>query len=94
VLLRWRGLCRVKVLAQHLGVDRRAVHRRLDAEGTNFSTLLETERRELAQRYIEGSDRLLTEVAALLGFAAPSVFSRWCRGSFGASAMTRRREAA
>jgi AraC-like DNA-binding protein len=94
VLLLPRGLCRVEVVAQHLGVDRRTVHRKLDAEGTSFSALLQTERRELAQRFIEGSDRPLTEVAALLGFAAPSVFSRWYRGSFGASAMARRRDTA
>jgi AraC-like DNA-binding protein len=76
VLLLPHRLCRVEVVAQHLGVDRRTVHRKLDAEGASFSALLETERRELAQGYIERSDRPLTEVAALLGSAAPSVFSR------------------
>lgn len=90
VLLLPRGLCRVEVVAQHLGVDRRTVHRKLDAEGTSFSALLDAERRELAGRYIEGSDRALTDVAALLGFAAPSAFSRWYRSRFGLSAARRR----
>ena len=49
VLLLPRGLCRVEVVAQHLGVDRRTVHRKLQAEGTSFSALLEAERRELAR---------------------------------------------
>ena len=93
VLLLPRGLCRVEVVAQHLGVDRRTVHRKLDAEGTSFSALLQAERHELASRYIEGSARPLTEVAALLGFAAPSAFSRWYRDSFGSSAATQRRGA-
>lgn len=90
VLLLPRGLCRVDVVAQHLGVDRRTVHRKLLAEGTSFSALLEAERRALASRYVDSTDRPLTEVAALLGFTAPSAFSRWYRGSFGASAARRR----
>jgi AraC-like DNA-binding protein len=90
VLLLPRGLCRVEVVAQHLGVDRRTVHRKLQDEGTSFSALLEAERRALASRYVEGTDRPLTEVAALLGFAAPSVFSRWHAASFGESALRRR----
>lgn len=93
VLLLPRGLCRVEVVAQHLGVDRRSVHRKLEAEGTTFSALLDAERRELATRYVEGTTRPLTEVAALLGFAAPSAFSRWYATSFGGS-PTRRRAAA
>ncbi len=91
VLLLPRGLCRIEVVAQHLGVDRRTVHRRLLSEGTSFSALLEAERRAIASRYVDGTDRPLTEVAALLGFSAPSVFSRWYRGSFGASAVRQRR---
>jgi AraC-like DNA-binding protein len=93
VLLLPRGLCRVEVVAQHLGVDRRTVHRKLQDEGTSFSALLEAERRALCSRYVEGTDRPLTEVAALLGYTAPSVFSRWHSGSFGISASRRRDEA-
>jgi AraC-like DNA-binding protein len=94
VLLLPRGLCRVDVVAQHLGVDRRTVHRKLLAEGTSFSALLEAERRALASRYVEGTDRPLTDVAALLGFAAPSAFARWHAASFGCSAARRRAAAA
>mgnify|MGYP001764063133 CR=1 FL=1 len=90
VLLLPRGLCRVEVVAQHLGVDRRTVHRKLQDEGTSFSALLEAERRALASRYVAGTDRPLTEIAALLGFAAPSAFSRWHAASFGRSAQRSR----
>ena len=90
VLLLPRGLCRIEVVAQHLGVDRRTVHRRLGEEGTTFSALLDAERRELATRYVEGTDRPLTEVSALLGFSAPSAFSRWHATSVGTSAAKRR----
>ena len=91
VLLLPRGLCRVEVVAQHLGVDRRTVHRQLAAEGTSFSALVQAERRELARRYVEGNERALSQVSALLGFAAPSAFSRWYRGSFGVNAAGQRR---
>ena len=37
VLLLPRGLCRVEVVAQHLGIDRRTVARRLADEQTSFS---------------------------------------------------------
>lgn len=90
VLLLPRGLCRIEVVAQHLGVDRRTVHRQLSAEHTSFSALLEAERQALATRYVEDTDRPLTEVAALLGFSAPSAFSRWHATSFGQSAVRRR----
>ena len=90
VLLLPRGLCRVEVVAQHLGVDRRTVHRKLAAEGTSFSALLDAVRRELAARYVEGTEQPLTDVAALLGFSAPSAFSRWHAGAVGSSPIRRR----
>lgn len=90
VLLLPRGLCRVDVVAQHLGMDRRTVHRQLAAESSSFSALLEAVRRELAQRYVEGTSRPLLDVAGMLGFTSASAFSRWYRGSFGASAASRR----
>ena len=90
VLLLPRGLCRVEVVAQHLGIDRRTVHRRLAAESSSFSAIVEAVRRELAQRYVAGTARPLLEVAGLLGFGSASSFSRWYRGSFGSSAARRR----
>jgi AraC-like DNA-binding protein len=89
-LLLPRGLCRIDVVAHHLGVDRRTVHRRLAAEQTSFSAIVESVRRELATRYVEGTEQPLHEVAVLLGFAAPSAFSRWHTASVGTSPARRR----
>jgi AraC-like DNA-binding protein len=86
VLLLPRGLCRVEVVAQHLGVDRRTVARRLADEQTSFSALVNGLRREIFARYRVEGTRTLTEVSALLGFSAPSAFSRWHRQQFGAAA--------
>lgn len=83
VLLLPRGHCSVEAVAQHLGVDRRTVARRLAAEATTFTALVDDLRSELLARYLADGARPLGEVAALLGFSAPSAFSRWHRQRFG-----------
>lgn len=85
LLLLPRGQCSVEQVAAHLGVVCRTVQRRLAVEGVSFSSLVNALRVELAQRHVAESDRPLTEVAALLGFSAPSGFSRWYQGQFGRS---------
>jgi len=81
------GQCTIALVAQHLGVDRRTIHRRLESEGQTFSTLFDDVRRELAQRYIESTGRTLSEVSSLLGFSEPSSFSRWYRKQFHSTAL-------
>jgi AraC-like DNA-binding protein len=77
------GDCNIDRVAQHLGVDRRTVHRRLAVEGKSFTQLLESARRDVATWQLSHGDRPLTEVTALVGFASLSTFSRWFRASFG-----------
>jgi AraC-like DNA-binding protein len=84
------GHCSVDLVAQHLGVDRRTVHRQLAKEGETFRGIVEAVRSELAARYIDEGERPLAEVSGLLGFSAPSAFSRWYRQCFGVSASERR----
>ena len=93
VLLLPRGHCRVEVVAQHLGIDRRTVARRLAAEGTTFSELVNGLRDDLLSRHLGERDRQLGEVSALLGFSAPSAFARWHRGRFGVAARSVRARA-
>ncbi len=82
VTLLGSGACTIERVAQHLGVDRRTVHRRLASDGQAFSAIVDTVRRELAERYMKDRHRSLTEISSLLGFAAPSGFSRWYRRQF------------
>jgi AraC-like DNA-binding protein len=77
------GTCTVERVAEHLGVDRRTVHRHLAREGETFSGVVESVRRELAARCVRDHHQSLADVAARLGFSAPSSFSRWYRQSFG-----------
>ena len=83
--------CTIDAVAQRLGVDRRTVHRRLAADGETFSRIVDGVRRELALRYLDNRNRTLAEVASLLGFSAPSGFSRWFRREFRETASQRRK---
>lgn len=80
-------------MSQHLGVVPRTIQRRLMEKGQSFSSLMNDIRKELAARYVFESSRSLTEVAELLGFTAPSSFSRWYQGQFGCSAKDSRAKA-
>jgi AraC-like DNA-binding protein len=84
------GQCTIETAAQQLGVDRRTIHRRLAQEGQTFSAIVEAVRREFATRYVADKHRSLAEVSALLGFSAPSGFSRWYRRHCRSAASKRR----
>ncbi|WP_354687171.1 AraC family transcriptional regulator [Cupriavidus necator] len=84
-LLLSTGACSVDRVAQHLGVDRRTVHRRLAQDDTTYSEILNQARAGLVMGYIENPERPLSEVATLLGFSSLSAFSRWFSGEFGCS---------
>jgi AraC-like DNA-binding protein len=88
------GTGNVEVIAQHLGIDRRTVHRRLAHEGETFSHIVANVRRELAERFLADPQRNLAEISSLLGFSSISGFSRWHRQQFGKTASQRRRKRA
>jgi AraC-like DNA-binding protein len=80
------GRCSIEQIARRLGVDRRTVHRHLAQSGETFSSLLDATRSQLAEQLVANPRRSLTEISDLLGFSAPSAFSRWFRERFGCSA--------
>jgi AraC-like DNA-binding protein len=80
------GRCSIDHIAEHMGVDRRSMHRRLRREGTTFSSIVEDVRAEMVRRYLEDSNRSLSLMAKMLGFSASSAFSRWFRDRYGCSA--------
>lgn len=86
------GRCTVQQVARLLGMDRRTLHRRLQAEGQTFSALLDATRTDLVLRHLQEGGQPLGEVAGLLGFAAPSGFCHWFRARFGASVSDWRRQ--
>ena len=77
------GRCTADQVAQHLAMDRRTLHRHLNADGETFSSLMQAVRAEFALRQIRDSDRSLSELAELLGFSGPSALAFWFRRKFG-----------
>lgn len=76
------GALRETVAAQLL-ISERTLQRRLETEGTDFSTLVDDVRRELAEQFL-GDDRLsLKEMSYRLGFSDPRAFHRACIRWFG-----------
>lgn len=80
------GRCSVEVVSQHLGLDRRTLHRHLQRSGQTFSDILNGTRHDLAVKYLSNSERPLKDLAELLGFSEPSAFSRWFSSRFGCTA--------
>lgn len=74
------GVLDVEAVAQRLAMSARTLKRRLSAEGTSYSELLDRERQERAEQLLAGS-RAVKEIASLLGFADAAAFShaftRW-----------------
>jgi AraC-like DNA-binding protein len=79
------GRCSTHQVARSLGVTQRTLHRQLAAEGESFSAIVHKTREALAERYLSADRYSQTDVSELLGFTAPSAFSRWFRQRFGVS---------
>lgn len=59
-----------------MGVSARTLQRRLREEGTSFSMVLDTLRRELSDELLADRRLSVSEVAFLLGYSEPSAFQR------------------
>lgn len=90
-LLLSSGRCTAAHVAQHLGISRRTLTRALEAEGTRFLALLDTEREDVALRHLSARARSIAQIADLLGFSSPAAFSTWFRARLGVSPRERRR---
>lgn len=61
--------------AAHMGLSTRTMTRRLQEEGTSFAELRDAARRELARKYLTGSNQSLAQIAYLLDYSSQSAFS-------------------
>ena len=73
----------IEQIAQSLGMNVRTLQRRLEDAGENFSALVNGVRRDLVVRYMENPRYSVGRVAVLLGYGAPSSFTRWFISQFG-----------
>ena len=85
------GRCSADEVARAMGIDRRTLHRHLAAGGATFTSIVDSTRAGLAERYLANPRYRMTEISVLLGFAAPSAFTRWFRHQFGDSPTAWRR---
>jgi AraC-like DNA-binding protein len=85
------GRCSLGAVSRQLGVRPRELQRSLAEEGESFSAVVNAVRARQAEHFLRNNRHSLTDVSQLLGFGAPSAFSRWFRQQFGTSATDWRR---
>lgn len=78
-------------VARRFNLSERSLHRRLADEGSNFRTVRDALRRDLALSRLARSDLPLATIAAELGFGEPSAFYRAVVGWTGKSPSAYRR---
>jgi AraC-like DNA-binding protein len=76
------GNCGHRQVASALYMHPRTLQRRLHEDGTNFETIKDGVRRDLAQQYLSQPDVPLSQVTALLDYSEQSAFGRSCRRWF------------
>jgi len=70
------GNCSIERCAKRLGTSVRTLQARLTDGGVRFSDILERQRIELAQAYLQQDNLSLDEVAMLLGYSEQTSFGR------------------
>lgn len=83
----------IKQVAVSLQLSSRAIHRRLEREGTTFHQLHADARFSWAARELANSNRAVTEIAFDLGYANAANFTRAFGRTFGVSPTEYRRRA-
>lgn len=63
-------------VAKTFGMSARTLHRRLEAEGTSFGELVESEQLRVARTLLPNTRLALADIAYRAGFSEPSAFSR------------------
>jgi len=86
------GNCSAEAIADHFGIDRRTLNRRLSNEGENFSPIVQEVRLEITRAAINRPSYSLAELADALGFQSLSAFSRWFQETYGCSASQWRKQ--
>jgi AraC-like DNA-binding protein len=87
------GTADLNHVARALHLNGRTLQRRLRVEGLGFSDLLDQVRGELARAYLADRQTPMNQIAARLGYADGSAFTRWFTHTFG-EAPSRWREKA
>lgn len=77
------GTPKLNQTASALGLTARTLQRRLNDTSTNYKTLVDEARKELARELLKSQDMPLTEVCSELGFCDQSAFNKAFKRWFG-----------
>ena len=83
----------MEAIAEKLFLTPRTLHRRLKEESTSFRLIVNTARRDLAERYLREERMTITEIAFLLGYSDAKTFHRAFKRWTGHSPRSRYRTA-
>lgn len=67
---------KIEKVAYELAVSVRSLQAKLKDEGTSYTRLLDSVRKELALTYLKDRENSISDISYLLGFSEPSVFHR------------------
>jgi AraC-like DNA-binding protein len=84
------GETNIEAIAARLGLSRRTLSRKLQAEGTTFERVLDSLRHRMALDYLDARKVSVSQTAYLVGFSDPAAFSRAFKRWTGASPRSRR----
>lgn len=73
--------CTLSEIASCLGMHARTLNRRLQVEGTTFQAEVDAVRYQMARHFLNGSEKSISEIASIIGYASNSAFThafrRW-----------------
>lgn len=87
-----QGVPQLEPIAEQLGIKPWTLRRQLRAENTDFSSLLEDERRRQACDWLLHSDRSVNQIALDLGYSEQSAFNRAFKRWFGVTPVQYREQ--
>jgi len=81
------GGAKLASVAANLGMSARILQRRLALEGTSFDALLNETRKDVAERFLLGSNRSVDFIAEMTGHGSTDEFVDWFASTFGERPM-------
>jgi AraC-like DNA-binding protein len=80
-----QGISSIEIVASNMAMSKRTLQRKLSAEQSNYQTVLNLVRQDLATHYLTKTDLPITEVSFLLGFQETNSFNKAYRSWTGMS---------
>ena len=86
------GDCGIQSVAHNLAIHSRTLHRKLDAQGTSFTHILEDTRRSFSEYFVTKTSIGIFDVSHMLGYKDSTSFSRSYKRWHGLAPSVHRKE--